>query len=95
MIWSTPFRRFAVILEEFRIVKRPSWEAKALEYKGTIKYEGRHGVIELHLNHDLSLRLLSVIADSMVDSSKELAHELTRSIIDAVPALPNPEAPAI
>lgn len=83
-----------MILEELRITKRPSWESKKLEYKGAIKYENAHGHIELHLNHETSLKVLAVVADAMVASSKELAAQLTRDVIDAIPALPAPDAKA-
>lgn len=81
-----------MLLEELRIIKRPSWETKGLQYKGAIKYEGSHGTIELHLNHETSLKVLAVVADAMVASSKEIANDLTRDVIDSVPQLAAPTA---
>lgn len=77
-----------MILDELRISKRHSWENNPMEYRGVIKYEGERGTIEINLNHATSMRLLAVVADSMVESSKELANNLTRDVIDSVPTLP-------
>lgn len=79
-----------MLLNELRITKRPSWEVKGIQYKGAIKYEGAHGTIELHLNHETSLKILAVVADAMVASSKELATDLTRDVIDSLPQLAAP-----
>jgi hypothetical protein len=71
-----------VVLEKLHIYKRPSYECKGLQYKGEVRYEGQHGAVELHLNHETSLRIMAVVADSLVASSKEIANDLTRNIID-------------
>jgi hypothetical protein len=50
-----------------------------------------HGKVALTLNHETSVRILAVLADQMVESSKEIAKELTAEIIESQPLLTNGE----
>lgn len=61
-----------------------------ITYVGELEFRGSNGEVKLKLNEDLSKKILAVVADSMVESTKELARGLTAEIISGLPALPAP-----
>lgn len=77
-----------MILEDLHIY-RHSWEQNQ-PIRGTLKFKGYHGNVELILDETLSKRILAVVADAVVASGKEIANNLTAEIIDANRALPAP-----
>lgn len=84
-----------MILKQLSITKKNhySWsgsEKDPMQYEGEIEFVNEHGSIKLNLNHETSLKLLGVVAESLVESSKELATMLTTAVIDSIP-----EAPAL
>jgi hypothetical protein len=58
-----------------------------LRYKGAIKYAGDYGEVSVTLNDETSRRVLAVIADQLVETSREIAQDLTAEIIDTDRAL--------
>lgn len=71
-------------LEQLTIT-RVMWGAREGQYEGKIKYTNEYGSIDLALTHDVSMKLLGIVADSMIESSKQIARELTASVIDCLP----------
>jgi hypothetical protein len=68
-------------------IRRPWNDEKRLE--GSVEFAGKSGEISLHLTDELSRRVLEVVADELVASSRQVAQDLTREIIEAhAPALP-------
>lgn len=62
------------------------------QYVGEVEFSGPQGAIRLNLNETLSKRVLDVVGDVLVETSKECAVNLTAAIIDAqTPALAPPE----
>lgn len=60
-------------------------------YIGTLEFIGRKGEITLNLNESLSQRVLDVVGDVLIETSKECAADLTAAIIDAqTPMLERP-----
>ena len=59
-------------------------------YEGHITYESPLGETKLTMSPELSTKLLKVLAAEVVNSSKQLARELTTSAIEEVRALEAP-----
>jgi hypothetical protein len=76
-----------MILEELTIRKNKAWEANPNGYTGMVRFKNAQGAVELALNHETSRRILAVVADTVVESSREIAANLTRDSIDSIPAL--------
>ena len=72
-----------MILETLTIHGPQSWERQDVGYRGTIRFRSESGAIELKLNNDVSQRLLAVVADLVVESSRTLARDLTSETITA------------
>jgi hypothetical protein len=70
-----------MILETLRISAIPSYLPGAGNYEGEIVYRSERGKIQLNLTHDQVARILPVVADALVESSKEVAYNLTASVI--------------
>jgi hypothetical protein len=70
-------------LEELNIRAPRSWDAPDTGYRGTIKFTSSSGAVELKLTNDVSLRLLAVVADLVVESSRTIARDLTSETITA------------
>lgn len=70
-----------------------SGEDTKFPYVGTVEYTNQSGEISLNLTGELTDRILEVVADALVESSKEVAATLTTACIEqrAEPALPAPE----
>jgi hypothetical protein len=62
------------------------------KYTGTIEFRCGNGDINLKLNSDLSQRLLAVVGEAMVESTKEVARNLTAEVLSGIAALPAPKA---
>lgn len=78
-----------MILNDLHIY-RNAWETNQ-PLKGTLKFKGTHGNVELILDESLSKKILAIVADAVVASGKEIANNLTAEIIDANRALPAPD----
>jgi hypothetical protein len=59
-------------------------------YDCTIEIYGQSGKVELNLSPELTTRLMAIIGDEVVASSKRTAEAMTAEII-TVAALPSPE----
>lgn len=51
-------------------------------FEGSVEFEGRYGSVSCNLNGDTSRAVLAVVADSLVESSKDLADNLTAEIFN-------------
>lgn len=60
------------------------------QYSGTISIKGKSGKVELDLSHEQAVRILEVVAESVVDAAKEVAETLTVEAIEAVPEVKLP-----
>lgn len=54
---------------------------------GEVTFAGSNGKVQLALNEETSKKILAVVAEQLVESSKELAEKMTAEIIQAAPAL--------
>ena len=73
-----------MILQSLTITRNESYQARPGEYTGRLSYKNQYGDISLNLNEQTSKKILDVIAEQMVESSKQLASELTGSCIEAI-----------
>ena len=70
-----------------------SWDPKDAGYRGTIKFTGESGSVELKLGKDISEKLLAVVADLVVEAGKSVARDLTAETINVSgPALTHQES---
>ena len=70
-----------------------SWDPQDAGYRGTIKFTGESGSVELKLGKDISEKLLAVVADLVVEAGKSVARDLTAETINASgPALTHQES---
>lgn len=76
-----------MILDELKI-ERERWGDNKGKFAGSIRFSNSRSSITMALTHDVSERLLKVVGDSLVDSAKELATELTSDCIEALPEPP-------
>lgn len=76
-------------LESLQISLEPSYSEQAGQYTGKVTFENeRKGVVKLSLSPELSNRILSVVADELVSTSRMLAQELTAQCIDSIASIP-------
>lgn len=75
-------------LESLRI-ERMAWGKNEGMLEGCIVFKNRNGEVKLFLNDEVSSRLLAIVADGVVESSKQIANDLTTAVITAAPALEN------
>lgn len=73
-----------MILEQLTIRRNESYETNPGSYRGEIKFKNQYGEIKLHLNEETSKKILAVVAEQMVISSRELATNLTANCIEAI-----------
>lgn len=74
-------------MKELHIEEIPSYVDSSGNYRGKIKFSGNNGVVEIHLNHERIKKILAVVADALVETSKDVAENLTAEIINQVPML--------
>jgi hypothetical protein len=74
-------------LETIRIQRNPSYHDRPSDYTGKVKYKGDHGEVEINLNAETSRRVLDVVAAQLVETTKELAQNITADTLTAKPAL--------
>ena len=68
---------------------RKTWaHEKETGYKGEVLFVGPLGKVQLNLNHDLSTRVLAVLAEEVTAASRMIAEELTASVIEQVAETP-------
>ncbi len=77
-------------LESFKI-ERMTYGVNAGKLQGDITYKNSQGRVQLLLNDSVAARLLYIVAEEMVESTKSLAEQLTADIITQVPQLENKE----
>ena len=81
-------------LERITIRAAQSYD-KCKGYTGEITFDGPLGKVQIQTGDELSRRILKECAADIVAASKQVALELTASIIEQVPELAAIEAPAI
>ena len=72
------------IQREYWVVGKP--------LKGSIEYEDPVGEVKITLDEEQCARMLAIVADALVVSTKKIANELTANIINA-PKLPELKQP--
>lgn len=55
--------------------------------EGEITFKNPRGKVQLVLNDEISQRLLAIVADGVVESSREIAVSLTAQVLTAIPAI--------
>ncbi|MCH9645317.1 MAG: hypothetical protein K0U08_01525 [Proteobacteria bacterium] len=63
-------------------IERAGWGDKKGCLKGRIRFGNDKGNIVLNLNQSHIDRIFEVVADTMIDTAKEAAQELTANIIE-------------
>lgn len=58
------------------------WSSEGDKLTGTIQFENSLGEIQLNLSPEQISRILPVVADSLVASAKEVATELSATVIE-------------
>lgn len=76
-----------MILEQLSITKNRSYDAQPDGFKGRVKFTNAQGTVELELNHEVSTKILAVVADAVVESAKDIAHNLSANVFTQL-ALP-------
>ena len=78
-------------LERININAAEKWQ-DFKGYRGEITFAGPLGKVQIQVGDELSRRILQECAAEIVAASKQVAHELTASIIEqvAVPAIEGP-----
>jgi hypothetical protein len=59
---------------------------------GNVEFSGETGKIELALNDDTSRRILAIVAEQLVETSRALAENMSAEIITGVALAPPEEA---
>lgn len=80
-----------MILSTLTITKNQNYEANPDGYKGRLAFQNQYGTVELALNAETSAKILAVVAESVVESAKDIATNLTAACV-TVPALANARA---
>lgn len=73
-----------MVFRELKI-ERESWGEKKGQYTGAIRYSGEAANIELKINDEQIQSIFAIVADRMIEVSKEAAEELTCDIIQSLP----------
>lgn len=73
-----------MILEYLRVERNASYAPRPGEYKGTMKFQGDHGSVEIPLDEELSQEVLKLCAESLTRATKTLASTLTAEMISQV-----------
>ncbi len=53
-------------------------------FAGSVEFTGSYGKVELNLSDEIARRVLNLVADEMVASSREVAKMMTGEILDQV-----------
>lgn len=71
-------------LESLLITLEPSYSEQAGQYTGRITFENvNKGTVKLNLSNELSAKLLAVVANELVATSRMVAQELTAQCIES------------
>ena len=70
-------------------INRMGWGKNEGMLEGHIVFKNRNGEVKLLLNDEVSNRLLAIVAEGVVESSKMIANDLPAAVITANPALEN------
>jgi hypothetical protein len=70
-----------VILKKLEI-ERIQWGADKGQFKGVIQFENDQGSVVLNLSPARCEQLFAVVADGIVETAKEAAHNLTCNVIE-------------
>ena len=68
-------------------IEKKTWGSGELQ--GTIAFGGESGSINLKLNADHINKIFEIVADTMIETAKEAAQELTCNIIEHKESLEN------
>ena len=72
-----------MILERLSMSRGYYYGEDAPPLTGEIQFKGKTGTVQIQLNEATSFKILSVVADQLVESSKELAMDLTKEVLEA------------
>jgi hypothetical protein len=61
---------------------RESWGSDKGKLKGRLSVTTESGEIHLTLTQEKAERILTIVAEQLVDQAKEIAHNLTREILE-------------
>jgi hypothetical protein len=67
-------------------ISRIEWGEEKGRLRGKIGYDGENGTVELSLSAKDCENLLPLIAQSIVNSSREIAEQLTQEAMQSIPA---------
>ncbi len=78
-----------MILKSLIIQRQNNWDEKCSgALVGSIKFKNDAGSIELILSEEMAQRILTLVADGVVESAKEVATKLTSALlVQSAPAL--------
>lgn len=76
-------------LKSLQIQIAPSYQKNAGQYEGEVEFENDSGRIKLNLSPELSQRVLEVVSEQLVATSRQLATELTTQCIATIPVAKN------
>lgn len=79
-----------MLLKNLNLWRAESYMPNAGKLMGEITFESPAGKVSMVLPEEHCARILALVADGLVASSREVAEELTAQIISAAPALPRP-----
>lgn len=63
-------------------ISRETYGVNKGRYTGAVEFTNQSGKVELNLNHEVSLKILGVVSERLVESAKEIANKLSVEAID-------------
>jgi hypothetical protein len=70
-----------MILERVSVYRTGAFGEDLGQLKGEIKVKGRHGEISFYLDEEKAARIVAVIADQLVEATKEVAENITAEVL--------------
>ena len=80
-------------LKTLTIRRAASYEHHAGQMTGAVQFEGDTGSITLPLNESICSQIIALCATKMVESTKDLAENMTAEIIEEGASVPLLESP--
>ena len=71
-------------------IRRETYGENRGKLQGDIVYQSPSGKIQVLLSDELSTKLLYIVAENMVETTQQLANQLTAEVITQIPALAAP-----
>lgn len=71
-----------MILKQLSIFRKSSWDEKCQgPLIGSIEFKNDLGSIKLDLSEEMAQKILAILAESVVESAKEVAMKLTSNLL--------------